>query len=88
MEEAMAIIREAERGYRVYFEILEGGVLVTDYFPDRDEGVLFKSEAVAWDMAAKFAKAVDPAKYVNIYVVDETFSPTEKSKNTVFNIHN
>jgi len=71
---AMELIRIAESGYRIHFEIIEGGVIHSDFFPDRDEP-LIKDLDTAWDIARRFAKAVDLNRYVNIYVVDEKYTP-------------
>jgi hypothetical protein len=36
MTEAVAMMRQSA-GYRVHFEKREGGMLCSDYFPERDE---------------------------------------------------
>ena len=76
LKEAMDIIETKEKGFRVHFEIREGSTLRSDFFPEREED-LIKSEVEAWELAKRFAKAVDPKIYVNIYVTDETFSPVQ-----------
>lgn len=63
------------RGYRVSFERAENGVLISDFFPDRDE-TLIHSEERAWELAEQFARNTKQWA-VNIYVVDENFSPVE-----------
>jgi hypothetical protein len=83
-EDALRIIRESERGFRVHFEIREGGILTTDYFPARDEPMI-KDLRLASDFAKRFAMAVDKEKYVNIYVVDETYSPVPGYQDHIIN---
>jgi hypothetical protein len=57
----------AHAGYRVHFERREGGLLCSDCFPDRDEpGIADLDDA--WTLAEQWA-AVDPAVYVNVYVI-------------------
>lgn len=76
MKEAMAIIDAKEKGFRVAFEKVGGGVLRSDYFPDKDAGEdLIKTEEEAWELAKRFANAVSPKEYVNIYVVDNKSYP-------------
>lgn len=73
IKDAMDMI-EAEEGFRVHFEKREGSILHSDFFPDRDEEMI-KTEDLAWELARRFAGAVDSNIYVNIYVTDKTFSP-------------
>lgn len=75
LNEAIKIIEERNKGYRVHFEHVQGKILVADYFPDSNE-VPFKNTFEAWGYAIKFAEAT-VGKCVNIYVVDEKFSPTQ-----------
>jgi hypothetical protein len=64
--EARDIMRR-QCGYRVHFdEKREGGMLYSDYFPERDEPPIADLED-AWRLAEQWA-AVDPSLYVNIYV--------------------
>jgi len=68
-------IINGKKGYMVSFEVKEGGVLRSDYFPDKHAGeTLIASEETAWILAEQFAEASDD-NHVNIYVIDETFSP-------------
>lgn len=76
LNEALAIINGKKRkGYMVHFEVREGGVLRSDYFPDKHEREpLIQTEEEAWSLAKRFADSTDE-NTVNIYVVDNTFSP-------------
>lgn len=77
MQDAMDIIKDHESGFMVHFEQVskggEGGIMRGDYFPDNGE--LIKTEELAWELAKRFAAAVNPKEYINIYVIDQTFSP-------------
>ena len=70
--EAMSIISGASErsGFCIHFEVREGGMLRSDYFPDVRNGEpgIERLEG-AWAMAEEFAKASPREKYVNIYVV-------------------
>ncbi len=60
---------------KVSFEKRESGLLKSDHFPDMHAGEnLLKTKEEAWELAERFAKATGE-DYVNIYVVDQTFSP-------------
>jgi len=73
--EALEIIENNETGFMVSFEVVDGRVLSSDYFPDKHAGEkLIPTEEEAWELARKFANATDNS-YVNIYVVDHKFSP-------------
>ncbi len=75
LKEAMSIIDKKERGFMVTFEKVEGSTLKSDHFPDKHAGEdLIPSEKEAWDLAERFSLAT-PKQYVNIYVIDQTFSP-------------
>ena len=74
-KEALKIMESEPKGYMVHFEKVEGSFLWSDHFPDkhaREE--LIKTESEAWDLARRFAEKTF-GKCVNIYVIDETFSP-------------
>lgn len=77
-QEALDIINpKEEKGFMVAFDVIEGRLLRSDHFPDKHDGEpLIPSEHEAWDLAEKFAAATDN-KTVNIYVIDETFSPVK-----------
>lgn len=75
LEEAKHIIDNKPTGYRVSFERREGGLLISDFFPDRDEKP-FEVEEVAWEWAKDFAVASKKKEFVNIYVIRaDNFSP-------------
>ena len=64
----------SHNGFRVSFERREGGMLYSDYFPERDEPTIAEIED-AWKLARDFA-AIDPTKFVNVYVIQAwDFSP-------------
>ncbi len=63
------------KGYMVSFEWKRGGMLHGDHFPDKHAGeALIASEGEAWVLAYAFAQKT-VGKCVNVYVVDDTFSP-------------
>lgn len=75
LAEALKIIDKKERGFMVSFEKREGDILRADKFPDTDAGEpLLKTAEEAWKLAERFANATDE-NIVNIYVIDNTFSP-------------
>jgi hypothetical protein len=82
MSEAREIIEgEDESGYMVSFEKVEGGVLISDYFPDKHAGEpLIETETEAWLLANKFARKTH-RKCVNIYVINQDFAPVAGYKN-------
>jgi hypothetical protein len=85
LAEAKRLMREAA-GYRVSFERREGGLLVSDFFPDRDEPTI-PSLDEAWKLATEFA-AVDPSHYVNVYViVGHDWTPVEGYQSRKLNWH-
>ena len=77
LSEALKIInsKEEPKGFMVSFEHKDGGILRADHFPDKHTGEeLIKTEDEAWELAKKFA-AKTKGKCINIYVIDENFSP-------------
>jgi len=77
MQEALNIIETKESGFMVHFEKREGGMLSSDYFPDKHAGEeLISTLNEAWELAERFAKATNDT-YVNIYVIDHDFYPVE-----------
>jgi hypothetical protein len=79
MSEAIEIMNNSPKGkldgYMVSFEKREGGVLRSDYFPDKHAGEeLIKTEEEAWRLARLFASSTDDS-IVNIYVVGSDFIP-------------
>ena len=74
-QEALDIINLREKGYMVSFERRNDGLLISDYFPDKHaDELLIPTVEEAWDLAERFSKATD-SDIVNIYVIDNTFSP-------------
>ena len=65
-------------GFMISFEWKEGGILRSDYFPDKHAGEkLIETEREAWDQARKFA-AKTTGKCVNIYVINgNDFTPVK-----------
>jgi hypothetical protein len=80
LEKALKIINESERGFMVSFEIKEGNVLKSDYFPEKEHESLIKTEKEAWDLAKRFAKATG-SEIVNIYVIDQDYAPVKGYSN-------
>lgn len=77
MDEAMKIIDGEPQGFMVSLEWKRGGMLHSDYFPDKHAGEqLIETEKEAWLLASEFAKKTR-GKAVNLYVVDHTFSPVK-----------
>jgi hypothetical protein len=75
LQEALDIINK--KGFMVSFEKRDGSILRSDHFPDKHAGEkLISTEEEAWELANKFANATDET-YVNIYVIDSTFSPVK-----------
>ena len=76
-QEALDIINVKEKGYMVSFDVIDGVVLKSDYFPDKHANeLLIPTEEEAWDLAERFAKATG-SEVVNIYVIDQNFSPVK-----------
>jgi hypothetical protein len=78
MEEALKIISEKDNdGFMVHFEWKRGGMLYSDYFPDKHaDEPLIKTEKEAWMYAAEFAKKMQ-GKVVNVYVIKSDFVPVD-----------
>ncbi len=73
-------------GYRVHFEKRGGGVLQSDYFPERDERPIWELEE-AWNIAEKWA-ALNPELYVNVYVVSAyDWTPVENYQSRKLNVY-
>ena len=73
-----------EYGFMVSFEIRKGNILSSDHFPDKHAGeILIPTEDEAWKLAQRFASATD-SSYVNIYVIDHTFSPVRNYSEKAF----
>lgn len=68
MAEAKKIMN-ATPDYMVSFEHVEGGMLRSDYFPDKYAGEpLIPTEEEAWQLAQRFATATR-GKCVNIHII-------------------
>ena len=88
MKEALVILdqnkNKKSKGFMVSFEVKEGSLLRSDYFPDKHAGEdLINSEEEAWAFAYWFANASEP-EYVNILVIDSTFSPVKGYSEKMF----
>lgn len=75
MAEALKIaaIGLRPKGYRVSYDKKDGCMLLSGYFPERDEP-LIPSEDEAWELAGAFARRTY-GEYVNIYVIDDRWKP-------------
>ena len=81
--EALKIINEGlNPGYMVHFEWKKGGMLHSDYFPEKSANEkLIESEEEAWDLARKFASKT-VGKCLNIYVIrGDNFTPVSGYEN-------
>lgn len=74
----MKITPKSKKGFMVSFEKkVRGRTYMSDHFPDKKSGeALISTEKEAWSLANKFAEATDD-NYINIFVIDEYFSPVE-----------
>lgn len=73
MQEAMDILHNKPKGFRVHFEWCGDGFLRSDYFPNHGEP-LIPTEAEAWELTERFARATQ-GKTCNLYVVSHDFRP-------------
>ncbi len=79
IKEVFNIIQGNNSGFRVSFERVEGTILRSDYFPDKEEKPI-KNEEIAWDLAEEFADATF-GECINIRVIDSTtYIPVEGYK--------
>jgi len=78
MAEAQTIIDgKKNNGFMVSFEWKKGGMLHSDYFPDKHSGEpLITTEKEAWMYASAFAKKMR-GKVVNLYVIKSDFVPVD-----------
>jgi hypothetical protein len=84
--EAKQLIRDSA-GYRVEFEKIESGVLVSDHFPDNDEPTI-PSANEAWQLATLFAHAGKKKGIVNVYVIHgDDYTPVAGYKEKELNIY-
>ena len=87
MSDAQEIIsKHYIQGFRVSFEVREGGVLRADHFPESGEP-LIPTESEAWALALDFAKAGRNKNIVNVYVTDNTHVPVKQYKELMFNMY-
>ncbi len=82
------------KGYRVRFQRRVDSEMVTDYFPDLDEGP-WKSQVAIWRMAWRLAESrqsdppeVNGGDLVNIYVVDDGGNPIKYYATDQFEVFN
>ena len=75
MKDALKIMDKETEGFMVSFELKIDGMLYSDHFPEKHSGEdLIETEKDAWVLANEFANKMK-GKAVNIYVVDNNFSP-------------
>ena len=85
-EEAKVFIR-AKAGYRVEFEQRDGGMLISDHFPDDDEDTII-GEGEAWHLAGMFANAGKEKGIVNVYVIHgDDYTPVDGYKEKELNVY-
>jgi len=96
--EAYKIIDEGwtkkRTGFRVRFQKQVGSEIITDYFPDMDEGP-WLSEIAIWRMAWKLAESrksdipdINAGDLVNVYVVDHEDNPVKYYATGKFEVFN
>jgi hypothetical protein len=74
-------------GFRVSFEIREGGILTSDHFPERDEEPI-KKEDDAWKYARQFAQVGKSRGIVNVYVIHaDDWTPVDGYKEKELNYY-
>ncbi len=73
LQDAMDLIHNKPKGFRVSFEWCGDGFLQSDYFPDREEP-LISTEAEAWELTERFARATKGCT-CNLYVTDHKYRP-------------
>jgi hypothetical protein len=73
LQDALDIMHNKPKGFRVAFEWCGDGFLRSDYFPDRGEP-LIATECEAWDLAERFAR-VTRKRTCNLCVVDADYRP-------------
>jgi len=78
LKKALEIIDGQEtEGYMVHFEHKRGGMLHSDYFPEKHDGeTLIKTEEEAWELAIRFAEKTK-GKCLNVYVIGSNFVPVK-----------
>jgi hypothetical protein len=81
-------------GFRVHFQREVDSEIITDYFPDMDEGP-WLSEIAIWRMAWKLAESkksdtpdINVGDLVNIYVIEDEGSPIKYYATNRFEVFN
>ena len=96
--EAYKIIDEGwvkkRKGFRVHFQRQVDSKIITDYFPDMDEGP-WLSEIAIWRMAWKLAESkksdtpdISAGDLVNIYVIEDGGNPIKYYATNQFEVFN
>jgi len=96
--EAYKIIDEGwtkkRKGFRVRFQKQVASEIITDYFPDMDDGP-WLSEIAIWRMAWKLAESkksdtpdISAGDLVNIYVIEDEGNPIKYYATNRFEIFN
>jgi len=96
--EAYKIIDEGwtkkQKGFRVHFQREVASEIITDYFPDMDDGP-WLSEIAIWRMAWKLAELrksdipdINAGDLVNVYVVDHEDNPVKYYATGKFEVFN
>ena len=87
LKEAQEMIENHEKGFMVHFEVRKGGVLHAQYFPEKGEEPIFNNIDKAWEMAERFAKAGVNHNIVNVYVIDQNYSPVALYEEKKLNVY-
>jgi hypothetical protein len=96
--EAYKIIDEGwtkkRKGFRVRFQKQVASEIITDYFPDMDDGP-WLSEIAIWRMAWKLAESkksdtpdISAGDLVNIYVIEDEGNPIKYYATNQFEVFN
>ena len=98
IKDSMKIVDEGwvkkRGGYRVRFQKLENGEIVTDYSPEEKDKPL-DSDVVAWKLASRLAEAtrrsgskIEDGELINLCVVDDTGEPVKYYATNQFEVFN
>ena len=81
-------------GYRIQFQQQIEGKIVTDYFPDLDDG-LWLSEVAIWRMAWRLAESrqsdppdINAGDLINVTVIDHEGNPVKYYATNHFEVFN
>jgi hypothetical protein len=96
--EAYKIIDEGwtkkRKGFRVHFQKQIDSEIITDYFPDMDDGP-WLSEVAIWRMAWKLAESkksdtpdINAGDLVNVYVIEDGGNPIKYYATNRFDVFN